>query len=143
MGYRRSFAALLLLALPGCVVAVGNSTSTPPAYFFPGPGTITGDEISASGSLQSEANRKTQLLGIAARPGLAPAEQTHLVNIAMNHLDSDADKKTVLLALITNPNFSNEGKKTIFYYIPKFSSDSNRVTLMEAMRNRPAAPPPT
>jgi hypothetical protein len=94
------------------------------------------EEIDAAGKLDFDPSRAEFLSQIAARPGLRPDEQQHLVCVALHRLDFDPSRVEVLKTLIRNPDFSPAAKGAILRNLHLIDFDPARSELMREMQDR-------
>lgn len=133
--FKTVYSALVLLGLTGCVIVEPPHEPKP----WPQDKTLTA-EIDAAANLTFEDTRTRSLGDIASRSFLPAQVQVYLVNTVMRSLTFDADKQQVLLKLIANPYFVQEGKKAILDRLDRFAFDSARQELLQAISDRGRIP---
>ena len=126
---------VLVMFLNGCFVIVDEETRGPggPVTHFPDD-TIA--EIDAVGKLSFDSDREDGYKRIAARQGLSPDAQVHLVEAALGRLSFDNAKEDVLLTLIENPNFSSAAERAILKKLDKLAFPSNKKRILKAISDR-------
>jgi hypothetical protein len=97
-------------------------------------------EIDAASRLMFDDARAGALMDIASRRHLSARAQVHLVRTAMDSLMFDNAKQKVMLALIDNPYFVNEGKKAVLEQVDEFMFDSSRQSILHALSRRGTLP---
>jgi hypothetical protein len=147
--------ALWLCGSAGCVISIGSGNAPPPrcppagavasgdiCAVDPREYTVTIDEINAAMGLGFDNMRVEQLKKIAARRGLAPAEQEYVACNALHRLGFDNMKVDVLKVLIDNPDFSYRAKGKILRHLNAIAFDNMRLEVMQAMEGKGDQPPP-
>ena len=127
---------LSAVCVAGCVVIVNEETRGPdgPDVYMPDDETIA--EIDAVGRLPFDSDRKQGYERIAAREGLSPEAQVHLVEAALGKLSFDNAKEEVLLTLIENPDFSSVAERAILEKIDKLAFSSSKNKILKAISDR-------
>ena len=120
----------------GCAVGPPHD----PCPVHSGEHSVTIDEIDAAGRLDFDPSRAQILESIAARRGLTPAEQEHLVCVTLHRLDFDPSRQTVLRRLIHNPDFSPLAKTAILRNIELIDFDPARADLLREMHGKGEEP---
>jgi signal recognition particle subunit SEC65 len=98
-------------------------------------------EINAISKLSFDNDRQHAYKRIAAREGLSEAAQVHLVKEALDNLSFEAAKEDVLLTLIRNPGFASAAESAILMRLNKFSFESSKNKILEAINQRRAQAP--
>ena len=126
---------VLVICLGSCVVIVDEETRGPggPVVYSPDD-TIA--EIDAVGKLPFDSDREQGYKRIAARQGLSPGAQVHLVEAALGRLSFDNAKEDVLLTLIENPDFCRAAERTILEKLDKLAFASNKKRILKAISDR-------
>lgn len=119
------------ICLGGCVVIVDEETRGPS-----GPDDETIAEIDAVGKLSFDSDREQGYQRIAAREGLSPEAQVHLVEAALGRLSFENAKEDVLLTLIENPDFSRAAERTILEKLDKLTFASSKKRILKAISDR-------
>lgn len=132
---RTLFFTLPLICMAGCVV-VGSQPVPQP---LPEDKTVIA-EIDAAGALMFDDAKARAFSDIATRSFLSADAQVHLVNRAMDSLMFDNAKQQVLLKLIDNPYFVQEGKKAVLDHLDEFMFDSARQAILQAISRRGRIP---
>lgn len=142
-----SLAVLLLLCVLGCqrkvIVVVQHPADAPPGaeiIHVPAEDPATIAEIDAARKFTFDSDRERVLRQIAQRRPLCPAVQPHLVNVAVECMTFDSGREAVLLALVRNPYFSNQGKVRVLERLDGFTFDSGRSRVMDAINRRGQLP---
>ena len=121
--------------LGGCIVIVDEETSGPG-----GPVVYSTDdtiaEIDAVGKLPFDNDREQAYKRIAARQGLSPEAQVHLIETALGRLAFDNAKEEVLLTLIGNPDFSSAAERTILEKLDRLAFSSSKKRILKAISDR-------
>ena len=132
-----------LVALSGCInLSFGGRRPAPgPAIVVPSVPPSPGDsatiaEIDAAARLSFDQAKKESLTAVAQRPGLSPAAQVHLVNVAYRSLDFDAAKVELLGALIANPSFSDAARQAIVTQLNRLSFDAQKQEILRRVNHR-------
>jgi len=122
---------VLILCAGGCDVFVGDETRRTRAG-----SSATIAEIDAIGKLSFNSERKKGYERIAAREGLAPAAQVHLVEAVLEKLSFDSGKEEVLLTLIENPDFCSAAEREILEGIDRLAFESSKKKILSAISDR-------
>ena len=135
----------IIIALTGCVVAIGSSRGTPPSS---PPAVVVTDsadaatitEIDAAAKLNMDNDRTHALSQIAERGSLAVPVQVHLVNTAYRSLSFDNNKTHVLTKIIARPDFSDATRHAVVSQLNKLSFDNNRQHILQQINERLKTP---
>ena len=119
---------VLILCAGGCDVFVGDETRRTRAG-----SSATIAEIDAVGKLSFDSERKEGYGRIAAREGLAPAAQVHLVEAVLGKLSFDNAKEEVLVMLIENPDFCSAAEREILESIDALAFESSKKKILKAI----------
>jgi hypothetical protein len=122
----------LMYGFVGCAPAQYHD----PCAVRPGEWSVAIDEIDAAGRLDFDPSRTQILRSVAARPGLTPAEQEHLVCVTLHRVDFDPSRQVVLRTLIQNPEFSPRAKAAILRNLELIDFDPARSQLLREMHGR-------
>ena len=131
----------LAFALAGGCAAGAYYEDDAPCPLHPGERSVVTDEIDAAGRLTFDDAKVQALSSVARRPGLAPAEQEHLVCVTIGSVVFDDSRLRVLRTLIDNPDFGPRAKSAILHNLGAFPFDDSRTTLLRAMEGRGDAMP--
>lgn len=131
-----SVGMILAAGNAGCVIVGGSHPEPGPCTLHPGEHSLVTDETDAAGDLTFDDSITEALTAIARRPGLAPAEQAHLVCVTMHRVTFDDSRLRVLTTLIDNPEFSPRAKSAILRSLVAIPFESSRTTLLQAMEGR-------
>lgn len=130
---------ILTMFLNGCIVVLDEETRGPGR-----PGTHLPDdtiaEIDAVGKLSFDSDREQGFERIAAREGLSPDAQIHLVEAALGRLSFDNAKEDVLLTLIKNPDFSRAAERAILEKLDKLAFSSSKNKILKAISDQKGRP---
>ncbi|MCC7377029.1 MAG: hypothetical protein IT581_20380 [Verrucomicrobiales bacterium] len=136
-----------IASFTGCSISLGGGSDSrprqevpksPPVVVLPGNSedSATLAEIDAAGNLGFDGNRTGALKNVAARSGITPAAQVHLVNVALRQLSFDGNKVEVLLTLINNPAFCAAAKEAILRQLSLLSFEGSRTQVLGAIQAR-------
>jgi len=126
---------VLVMFLNGCFVIVEEETSGPgEPVVYSTDDTIA--EIDAVGKLPFDNDREHAYKRIAARPGLSPEAQVHLIEAALGRLAFDNAKEEVLLTLIKNPGFSSAAERAILDKLDRLAFSSSKKKILKAISDR-------
>ncbi|MHC4553258.1 MAG: hypothetical protein ACYSUT_10930 [Planctomycetota bacterium] len=101
---------------------------------------VTLTEIDAAAGLMMESSREESLKDIASRPHLSADAQVYLIHTALDDLMMESSRRSVILALIKNPDFVSEAKMAILENMDGFMMESSRRDVMEALNRRGHVP---
>ena len=123
----------------GCVSGSGSGDDVwqTPAYDN---SASTIAEIDAVVDLKFDDARQRAFSNIACRPHISGRTQVYLVKQSMKSLRFDDSKRTVLLALVNNPYFVQEGKMAILDHLDALQFDSAKQQVLEAINARGLIP---
>lgn len=138
MNRRLLFAGFFVLAifLNGCIVVVDEETREPSGSWDYPPDDDTIVEIDAVGKLPFDSDRRQGYERIAAREGLSPEVQVHLIEAALGKLAFDNAKEDVLLTLIRNPGFSSAAERAILDKLDRLAFASSKKKILKAISDR-------
>jgi len=127
---------ILAMFLNGCFVIVEEETRGPggPVVYSPDDETIA--EIDAVGKLPFDNDREHAYKRIAARPGLSPEAQVHLIEAALGRLAFDNAREEVLLTIIDNPDFSSAAERLILEKLDRLTFSSSKKRILKAISDR-------
>jgi hypothetical protein len=126
---------VLAMSMSGCFVIVDDQTREPdrPAPHFPDDAIA---EIDAVGKLPFDNDREQAYKRVAARRGLSPESQVHLVEAVLSRLSFDNARESVLLTLIANPDFSSAAERMILDKLDKLAFANSRNRILKAISDR-------
>jgi hypothetical protein len=137
------FAGLLgfALCLGGCLVIVDEEKNEPGLPERSSRNKVSHNdaviaEIDAVGKLPFDNDREQAYKRIAARQGLSTEAQVHLVEAVLSKLSFENAKESVLLTLISNPDFSRAAERTILEKIDKLAFANSRKRILKAISDR-------
>jgi hypothetical protein len=129
---------VLAACLAGCIVIVDEETrgpkGRPPGPPEPTERTIA--EIDAVSKLTFDSDKQQGYKRIAARAGISPDAQVHLVEATFARLVFDNSKEDLILTLIGNPSFSEAAEQAILKNLDRLPFDNTKQKILRAISAR-------